>query len=59
MNALCQCDRAVFHQHRPMRRSAQLPHGFNDLCHTAAVGRMVVAKPAAIGVEGQFADAGD
>ena len=42
-----------------MRLAAQLPHRFDDLGHAAAVGRMVVAQAAAVGVERQPADAGD
>src|SRR5262245_15477060 len=42
-----------------MRLAAQLPHGLDDLGHAAAVGRMVVAQAAAVGVDRQPADAGD
>src|SRR5262245_47894065 len=40
-----------------MRFAAQLPHGFEDLGHAAAIDGMVAAEPAAIGIERQLADA--
>src|SRR5712692_11151638 len=42
-----------------MRLPAQLPHRFDDLGHAAAIDRMIVAQPAAVGVERQLADAGN
>src|SRR5262249_4842105 len=39
--------------------AACLPHGLDDLGHTAAIARMVRAEPATICVEGQLADAGN
>src|SRR5689334_23342530 len=42
-----------------MRFAAQLANGFQDLGHAAAIDRMVAAETAAVGVEGQLADAGD
>src|SRR5437899_8829163 len=39
--------------------AAQLAHRFDDLCHASAIDRMVAAEPAAVGVERQFADAGN
>src|SRR5437867_10467845 len=42
-----------------MGLAAELAHGLDDLGHAAAVGRMVVAEPAAVGVERQPTDAGD
>ena len=50
---------AVGDLHRRVRLAAQLAHGLDDLRHAAAVGRVVVAQPAAVGVERQRADAGD
>ncbi len=37
--------------------AAQLPHRLEHLGETAAVGRMVAAEPAAVGVERQLAGA--
>ena len=48
---------AVFHLHLRMRLAAQLPHRLDDLGHAAAIDRVIVAQPAAIGVERQLADA--
>src|SRR5436190_21193114 len=48
---------AVLHLHLRMRFAAQLADGFDDLGHATAVDRMIAAKPAAIGVERQLADA--
>ena len=50
---------AVRHLHLRMRLAAQLAHRLDDLGHAAAIGRMVVAQAAAVGVERQLADAGD
>src|SRR2546421_7713486 len=50
---------AVLDLHRRMRLAAQLAHGFDHFGHAAAIGRMVVAQAAAVGVEGQLADAGN
>src|SRR5205085_1079280 len=50
---------AIWHLHLGMGFAAQLPHGFNDLGHAAAVDGMVAAEPAAVGVERQLADAGN
>jgi NAD(P)-dependent dehydrogenase (short-subunit alcohol dehydrogenase family) len=57
--AVRQRQAAVRHLHLRVRLAAQLAHGLDDLGHAAAVGRVVVAQPAAIGVEGQLADARD
>src|ERR1700750_3510368 len=50
---------AVLDLHLRMRLAAQLPYGFQDLGHAAAVDGMVAAEPAAIGVERQLAGARD
>ena len=50
---------AVRDLHLRVRLAAQLAHGLDDLGDAAAVGRVVVAQPAAVGVERQLADAGD
>src|SRR5215471_5945223 len=50
---------AILHLHLRMRLAAQLPDGFDDLRHAAAVDRVIAAEAAAIGVERQFADAGN
>src|SRR6185437_16450136 len=42
-----------------MRFAAELAHRFQNLGHAAAIDGMVAAKPAAIGVERQLADARD
>src|ERR1700676_175340 len=42
-----------------MRFAAQLPDSLEDFGHAAAVDGVVAAEPAAIGVERQFADAGN
>src|SRR5215467_12951788 len=42
-----------------MRLTAQLTHRFDHLGHAAAVRRMIVAQPAAVGVERQPSHAGD
>ena len=47
------------HLHAGMGLAAQLAHRLDHLGHAAAVGRMVVAQAAAVGVERQPADAGD
>ena len=39
-----------------MRFTARLTHRFQHLGQAAAVGRVVVAEPAAVGVERQLAD---
>ena len=57
--AVRQREVAVLHLHRRMRLAAQLAHRLDHLGHAAAIGRMVVAQPAAVGVERQLADAGD
>src|SRR5207302_10481434 len=41
------------------RLPTQLPDGLDDLCHAAAVDGVIAAETAAVGVERQFADAGD
>ena len=45
--------------HRRVRLAAQLAHGLDDLRHAAAVGRVVVAQAAAVGVHREAPDAGD
>ena len=50
---------AVLHLHLRVRLAAQLPHRFDHLGHAAAVRRVVVAEPAAVGVERQLAAARD
>ena len=50
---------AVLYLHGGVGLAAQLAHRLDHLGDAAAVGRVVVAQPAAIGVEGQLADAGD
>src|SRR4051812_37422962 len=50
---------AVLDLNGRMRLAAQLPYGLDDLGDAAAVGWMVGAQPAAVGVERQLADAGD
>ena len=57
--AVRQREVAVLHLHLRMRLAAQLAHRLDHLGDAAAVGRMVVAEPAAIGVERQLADARD
>src|SRR5438093_5621448 len=57
--AVSERDVAVLHLHLGMRLAAELAHGLDHLRHATAVGRMVVAEPAAVGVEGQPADARD
>ena len=42
-----------------MGLTSKLSHCLDDLGHAAAIGGMVVAEPAAIGVDRQLADAGD
>src|ERR1700758_2371958 len=42
-----------------MRFAAQLPDRLDHLGDAAAIGRMAVAKAAAVGVEGKLADPGD
>src|ERR1700719_1181080 len=42
-----------------MRLPTQLPHSLDDFCHAAAVDRVIAAEPAAVGIERQFADAGN
>src|SRR5216684_1993072 len=42
-----------------MGLSTQLPDSLDDLCHAAAVDGMIAAEPAAVGIERQFADAGN
>ena len=50
---------AVRHLHLRVRLAAQLAHRLDDLGDAAAVGRVVVAETAAVGVERQLADARD
>src|SRR5690348_12399491 len=50
---------AVLDLHLRMRFAAQLPDSLEDLGHATAVDGMIAAEPAAIGVEWQFANAGD
>ena len=57
--ALGQRQRAVLHLHGRMGLAAQLAHGLDDLGDAAAVGRVVVAQAATVGVEGQPAHAAD
>src|SRR4029453_15201587 len=52
-------DVAVLHLHLRMGFATQLPHRLHHLREAAAVGRVVVAESAAIGVERQLADARD
>ena len=42
-----------------MRFAPQLPHRLDDLRHSAAIGRVVVAQAAAVGVERKLADTRD
>src|SRR5580704_3599857 len=56
---LRQCEVAVLDLDRRMRLAAQLPHRLDYLGHAAAIGGMVVAQPAAVGVERQLSRAGD
>ena len=57
--AVGQCNVAVLDLHFRMRFAAKLAHGFDDFGHAAAVGRVVIAEAAAIGVPREFAHAGD
>ena len=57
--ALREREAAVLHLHRRMRLAAQLAHRLDHLGDAAAVGRVVVAQAAAIGVERQLAAARD
>ena len=57
--ALCERQRAVGHLDLRMGFAAQLAHRFDHLGDAAAVGRVVVAQAAAVGVERQLADARD
>ena len=50
---------AIRHLHLRMRFAAQLAHRLEDFGHAAAVDRVIAAKAAAVGVERQFADAGN
>src|SRR5947209_10498021 len=50
---------AVLDLHFWMRLPTQLPDGLDDLGHAAAIDRMIAAEPAAVGIERQFADAGN
>src|SRR5579863_6263588 len=54
--AMDEREAAIRHLHLGMGRAAQLPRRFDDLGHAAAIGGMVVAQAAAIGVERQLAD---
>src|ERR1700743_787848 len=55
--AVRQRDIAIAHLHRGMRLAAQLAYRFDDLGEPATVRRVIVAQPAAIGIERQLADA--
>src|SRR6266851_1575159 len=55
--AVRQREIAILHLDRRMRLAAQLAEGLDDLGHAAAIGRMVIAQSAAIGIERQSADA--
>src|SRR5437868_12851626 len=50
---------AVLHLHLRMRLPAQLPHRLDDLGHAATIDGVIAAEPAAVGIERQFADAGN
>ena len=50
---------AVRNLHLGMRLAAQLAHRLENLGEAAAIGRVVVAQAAAVGVEGQLAGARD
>src|SRR6266487_1339682 len=50
---------AIAHLHLRMRLAPKLPDGLHDLGQPAPVRRMIVAEPAAVGVEGQPARARD
>src|SRR5689334_6484207 len=52
-------DVAVLHLDFGMSLTAELSNRLDHLRETAAIGRMVVAEPAAVGVERQLADARD
>src|SRR5690606_32461091 len=52
-------DVATGHLHLRVRLAAQLAHRLDHLGDAAAVHRMVVAQPAAVGVERQLPDARD
>jgi hypothetical protein len=57
--AVSQGKLAVLHLDCRMSFAAQLPNRFNDLCHPPAIGRVIVAEPAAVSVHRQAADARD
>src|SRR5262249_28235211 len=52
--ALRQRQIAVLALHGRMRLAAQLPYRLDHLGHAAAIGGMIVAQPAAVGVEGKL-----
>src|SRR5262249_37541518 len=54
-----QCQIAIPDLHRRMRLAAQLPHRLDDLGEATAIGGVVIAEPAAIGIDRQFAIAGN
>src|SRR5215831_10875517 len=49
----------VLHLHLGMGLAAKLPHRLDHLGHAAAIGGVIVAEAAAVGVEGQLPRAGD
>src|ERR1700722_6873319 len=57
--ALRQRQIAVLYLHGRMSFAAQLPHRLEHFGHAPAIGRVIVAQAAAVGVERQFADTGD
>src|SRR5581483_2086073 len=57
--AVRQREIAILHLHLGMRLAAQLAHRLEDLGQPAAIGGMVVAQAAAVGVERQLAGARD
>ena len=57
--SMCQGERAIGKLGLRCGDAAQLAHRFDHFRHPAAIGGMIVAKPAAIGVHRQAADARD
>src|SRR6202035_5475174 len=57
--ALRQRQIAILHLFGRMSFAAQLPPRLEHFGHAPAIGRMIVAQAAAVGVERQLADAGD
>ena len=57
--ALGESQGAVGHLDLRVCFAAQLAHGLDHLRDAAAIGRMVVAQPATVGIERQRADARD